>query len=178
MDFNVERTETKKLDRAHGGLATYDIIGKIAEGTSLTRRTITAILGGIKKERLWLFRENPEEFISKIVVIINKQKASVVVEHITYAPSAEEPYSQEIFNMSRTSDEYAKAFKARKAIQDYVFTDGSATHSVEGRFAKELDDADEVIVYAKLPRGPVGSIYPRLWANTPRTGRFRSRKVL
>ncbi len=38
-DFNVERTETKKLDRAHGGLATYDIIGKIAEGTSLTRRT-------------------------------------------------------------------------------------------------------------------------------------------
>jgi type III restriction enzyme len=159
-DFNVERTETKKLDRAHGGLAAYDIIGKIAEGTSLTRRTVTAILDGIKRERLRLFRENPEEFIAKAVVTINKQKASVVVEHITYAPSAEEPYSQDIFNMSRASDEYAKAFKAKHAIQDYVFTDGSATDSIERRFAADLDVADEVIVYAKLPRGPRGFYIP------------------
>ncbi|MFP3154803.1 DEAD/DEAH box helicase family protein [Lachnospiraceae bacterium ZAX-1] len=159
-DFNVERTETKKLDRAHGGLATYDIIGKIAEGTSLTRRTITAILEGIKKERLWLFCENPEEFIAKVVHLINKQKASVVVEHITYAPSAEEPYSQDIFNMSRASDEYAKAFKAKHAIQDYVFTDGSASNSIERHFAADLDVADEVVVYAKLPRGPRGFYIP------------------
>lgn len=159
-DFNVERTETKKLDRAHGGLATYDIIGKISDGTSLTRRTVTAILEGMAKEKLWLFRENPEEFIAKVVVIINKQKASVVIEHITYAPSAEEPYTQDIFNMSRSSDEYSKAFKAKHAIQDYVFTDGSATNSVERRFAEDLDVADEVIVYAKLPRGPRGFYIP------------------
>jgi type III restriction enzyme len=163
-DFNVERTETKNLERARGGLATYDIIGKIAEGTNLTRRTVTAILGGIKKDKLWLFRENPEEFIAKVVVLINKQKASVVVEHITYAPSAEEPYSQDIFNMSRVSDEYAKAFKAKHAIQDYIFMDGANTagggKSIERRFAEDLDVADEVIVYAKLPRGPRGFYIP------------------
>jgi type III restriction enzyme len=159
-NFNVERTETKKLDRAHGGLAAYDIIGKIAEGTNLTRRTITATLGGIKTDKLWLFRENPEEFIAKVSVIINKQKASVVVEHITYAPSAEEPYSQGIFNMSRASDEYAKAFKAKHAIQGYVFADGSAADSIERSFAADLDVADEVIVYAKLPRGPRGFYIP------------------
>jgi type III restriction enzyme len=159
-DFNVERTETKNLNREQRGLATYDIIGKIVEGTSLTRRTVTAILGGIKTEKLWLFRENPEEFIAKVAVIINRQKASVVVEHITYAPSAEEPYSQDIFNMSRASDEYAKAFKAKRAIQDYVFTDGSATDSIERSFAADLDVADEVIVYAKLPRGPRGFYIP------------------
>jgi len=159
-DFNVERTETKKLERAHGGIATYDLIGKIAEGTSLTRRTVTAILDGIRIERLWLFRENPEEFIAKVAGIINKQKASVVVEHITYAPSAEEPYSQDIFNMSRASDEYAKAFEAKHAIQDYIFTDGSAANSTERRFAEDLDVADEVIVYAKLPRGPRGFYIP------------------
>ena len=159
-DFNVERTETKKLERSHGGLAAYDLIGKIAEGTSLTRRTVTAILDGISKQQLWLFRENPEEFIAKVVGIINKQKASVVVEHITYAPSAEEPYSQDIFNISRSSDEYAKAFKAKHSIQDYVFTDGSATDSIERRFAEDLDVADEVIVYAKLPRGPRGFYIP------------------
>ncbi len=160
IDFNVERTETKTLDRAQGGLTTYDIIGKIAGGTNLTRRTVTAILNGIAKERLCLFCDNPEEFLAKVIVIINKQKASVVVEHITYAPSAEEPYTQDIFNMSRSSDEYTKAFQAKHAIQDYVFTDGSATDSVERRFVADLDVADEVIVYAKLPRGPRGFYIP------------------
>ena len=159
-DFNVERTETKRLDRAQGSFAEYDLIGKIADGTTLTRRTATAILSGISPEKLWLFRENPEEFISKVAGLINRQKASVVVEHITYAPSAEEPYSQDIFNMSRASDEYAKAFKAKHAIQDYVFTDGTATDSIERRFAEDLDAADEVIVYAKLPRGPRGFYIP------------------
>jgi type III restriction enzyme len=159
-DFNVEHTETKKLDRAQGSFAEYDLIGKIAEGTTLTRRTVTAILNGILREKLWLFRENPEEFITKVAGIINRQKASVVVEHITYTPSAEEPYSQDIFNMSRASDEYAKAFKAKHAIQDYVFTDGTAADSIERNFAQDLDTADEVIVYAKLPRGPRGFYIP------------------
>jgi type III restriction enzyme len=159
-DFNVEHTETKKLDRAQGSFAEYDLIGKIAEGTTLTRRTVTAILSGILREKLWLFRENPEEFITKVAGIINRQKASVVVEHITYTPSAEEPYSQDIFNMSRASDEYAKAFKAKHAIQDYVFTDGTAADSIERKFAQDLDTADEVIVYAKLPRGPRGFYIP------------------
>ncbi|MDO4574358.1 MAG: DEAD/DEAH box helicase family protein [Planctomycetia bacterium] len=159
-DFNVKRTETKKLERSHGGFATYDLIGKIAEGTNLTRRTAAAILAGMKKQQLELFRENPEEFIARVINIINRQKASVVVEHITYMPSAEEPYSQEIFNMSRTSDEYARAFRAKHAIQDYVFTDGSANDSIERRFAENLDTADEVIVYAKLPKGPRGFYIP------------------
>jgi len=170
-DFNVERAETKTLDRVRGGLAAYDLIGKIAEGTSLTRRTITAILSGIAKEKLWLFRDNPEEFIAKIVRVINNQKASVVVNHIRYAPSAEEPYTQDIFNMSRASDEYAKAFKAKRAIQDYVFTDGFVENSKERQFVEKLDTADEVIVYAKLPSGrrgfqiptPVGNYSPD-WA--------------
>jgi type III restriction enzyme len=160
VDFNVERTETKRLERAQGALATYDIIGKISAGTSLTRRTVAEILTGIKKERLWLFRENPEEFIAKTITIINKQKAAVIVACISYTPSAEEPYTKDIFNMSRTSDEYAKAFEAKKAIQNYVFTDGTAPDSIERRFVKELDVADEVIVYAKLPRGPRGFYIP------------------
>jgi len=159
-DFNISKTETKRLDRAKGGLASYDLIGKIAEGTSLTRKTVAAILSGISKDKLWLFSENPEEFIAKVARIINTQKASVIVNHITYAPSAEEPYTQDIFNMSRASDEYAKAFKAKRAIQDYIFTDGISADSIERRFAEDLDVADEVVVYAKLPRGPRGFYIP------------------
>ena len=159
-EFNVEHTVTKKLDRAQGSFAEYDLIGKIAEATTLTRRSAAAILAGIKQDKLWLFRENPEEFITKAADIINRQKAAVVVEHITYTPSAEEPYSQDIFNMSRASDEYSKAFKAKNAIQDYIFTDGTATNSFERRFVEDLDTADEVVVYAKLPRGPRGFYIP------------------
>ena len=159
-DFNVERTETKKLARAHDSLVTYDIIGKIAEKTSLTRKTIAAILSGIEKGKLRRFCDNPEEFIAKIAAIIDQQKASVVVEHVAYAPSAEEPYTQEIFNVSRASDEYTKVFHANRAIQDYIFTDGGAAESVERRFARDLDSAEEVIVYAKLPKGPRGFYIP------------------
>lgn len=159
-EFKVERTETKRLERSHGSSAEYDLIGKIAEGTTLTRRTVTNILQGLSIDKLYMFRENPEEFITKVLGLINHQKASIIVEHITYAPSAEEPYTQDIFNMSRASDEYAKAFKAKHAIQDYVFTDGTATKSVERRFAEDLDTAEEVVVYAKLPRGPRGFYIP------------------
>lgn len=33
-----------------------------------------------------------------------------------------------------------------------MFTDGSADKSIERKFVEDLDDADEVCVYAKLPR--------------------------
>ena len=62
----------------------------------------------------------------------------------------------------------AEELAAKKAIQDYVFTDGSAEQSVERRFAEDLDTAEEVCVYAKLPKGfhiptPVGNYSPD-WA--------------
>ncbi|GHU94945.1 hypothetical protein AGMMS49974_05380 [Deltaproteobacteria bacterium] len=100
-----------------------------------------------------MFRGNPEEFISKVSDEINKQKPAVIVEHILYMPSAEEPYKQDIFHMSKSSQEYAKAFQAKKAVQDYVFTDGT-----------------EVVVYAKLPSGPKGFYSRRPWAIIRRIG--------
>ena len=61
-----------------------------------------------------------------------------------------------------------EAFKSEKAIQNYVFTDGTAAESVEKKFAKDLDSSEEVCVYAKLPKGfhiptPVGNYSPD-WA--------------
>jgi type III restriction enzyme len=107
-----------------------------------------------------MFGLNPEEFIQRAVEEINRQKAAIVVEHISYQPSAEDPYTQDIFNMSKSSQEYAKAFQAKKAIQGYVFTDGTAADSIERKFAESVDTADEVVVYAKLPRGPKGFYIP------------------
>lgn len=101
-----------------------------------------------------------------------------MVEHITYTPSAEEPYSQDIFNMSRASDEYAKAFKAKHAVQDYIFTDGTAVDSIERRFAEDLDAADEVVVYANYLGAHVASIFLPLLGSIRLTGRYRLRKML
>ena len=159
-EFKVEQTSTTKLDRFNGSQIQYDLVGKISEATTLTRKSVVKILANIKKEKLSLFEENPEEFIVKIASIIHRQKASVVVEHIKYEQSAEEPYTQNIFNLSRNSEEFNKAFRAKRAIQDYIFTDGYATKSVERRFVEDLDTADEVIVYAKLPSGPRGFYIP------------------
>lgn len=166
--FDGERTKTKKLDHAGSSMVKYDLVGKIAQGTTLTRKTVTNILKRLEPEKIYMFRNNPEEFISKVIRLINEQKATMIVDHITYTESSEEPYDSNIFTAEKNSQSFDKAFAAEKAIQDYVFTDGTAEQSVERRFAQDLDKADEVCVYAKLPKGfsiptPVGNYSPD-WA--------------
>ena len=165
--FGGEKTRTQTLKHAGTNQIKYDLIGKVAEGAVLTRRTVAAILSGLNPDKLYMFRNNPEEFISKVVKLIKEQKATMIVEHIQYN-QIEGGYDSTIFTAEKSSQGFEKAFRATKAIQDYVFTDGIAEESVERRFAKDLDTADEVCVYAKLPKGfhiptPVGNYSPD-WA--------------
>ena len=165
--FGGEKTKTTVLDHSETSQVKYDLIGKIAQGCTLTRKTVVAILKGIRYDKIMMFKNNPEEFISKVVKLINEQKATMIVEHISY-DEIEGEYDSTIFTAERTSQDFGKAFKAEKAIQDYVFTDGSAEKSIERRFAEDLDAANEVCVYAKLPKGfhiptPVGNYSPD-WA--------------
>ncbi len=165
--FTGEKTRTKTLKHAETSQIKYDLIGKIAEGTVLTRRTVSAILQGIRVDKLYMFKNNPEEFITKVVRLINEQKATMIVEHISY-DTIEGEYDSSIFTAEKATQSFDKAFLAKKAIQDYVFTDGSADKSIERKFAEDLDAADEVCVYAKLPRTfqiptPVGNYSPD-WA--------------
>ena len=165
--FNAVKTRTSTLKHAETSQIKYDLIGKIAEGTVLTRKTVAAILKGLRVDKLYMFKNNPEEFISKVVKLIKEQKATMIVEHISY-DQIEGEYDSTIFTAEKTSASIDKAFRASKHIQDYVFTDGYAEKSVERRFAEDLDNADEVCVYAKLPRGfhiptPVGNYSPD-WA--------------
>ena len=114
-----------------------------------------------------MFSNNPEEFISKVIRLINEQKATMIVEHVSY-DTIEGKYDSTIFTAEKNTQRFDKAFLAKKAIQDYVFTDGTAEKSVEKKFAEDLDAAEEVCVYAKLPRTfhiptPVGDYSPD-WA--------------
>lgn len=165
--FIRDSSGTYGLKHAEVSQIKYDLVGKVAEGTTLTRKTVAEILAGIKADRLYMFRNNPEEFISKVVKLINEQKATMIVEHISYDP-IDGKYDSTIFTAEKNTQSFEKAFVAQKAIQDYVFTDGSAEKSIERRFAEDLDAADEVCVYAKLPRTfqiptPVGNYAPD-WA--------------
>lgn len=126
-----------------------------------------SILKGISQVRLNMFKRNPEEFISKTIRLVNDEKAELVAANISYHTTSG-IYDKKIFTAEKSGQSFDKAFLAAKSIQDYVFTDGTAADSIEMRFAKALDAADEVCVYAKLPKGfaiptPVGMYSPD-WA--------------
>lgn len=164
--FDKTKTRTETLMLAESSQIKYDLIGKIAEGTSLTRRTVAAILSGLQPYVFGMFKHNPEEFINKAIKLIKEQKATMIVEHISY-DQTEQVYDSSIFTAEKGGD-FAKAYRAKKHIQDYVFTDGTADKSVERKFAEDMDHAEEVCVYAKLPKGfhiptPVGNYSPD-WA--------------
>lgn len=167
--FTIASTTTKGLDVKSKTMVKYDLIGKIAKGTVLTRLTVATILSKISPRTFLQYQQNPEEFIAKCIRLIKEQKASMIVDHITYNQIDGE-YDSNIFVEEKWEDDYKKAFKAKKSIQDYVFTDGYAKdgQSIERKFAEALDTATEVVVYAKLPRGfqiptPVGNYAPD-WA--------------
>jgi len=143
------------------------LVGKVASGTTLTRRTTAAILQAIDPVKLSMFKFNPEEFISKVIKLIKEQKATMIVDHISY-DQIENTYDSSIFTEGKHNQSIEKAYPAKKHILDYVFTDGLAKESTEKKFAEALDEAEEVSVYAKLPRSfqiptPVGHYSPD-WA--------------
>lgn len=164
--FKKKKQEIKELECSSSSVK-YDLIGEIATGSTITRNTAVEILKGIEQKKFDMFRQNPEEFITKVCKLIRDAKATMIVDHITYN-RIDETYDSSIFTESKTSCDPLKAFEGTKHILDYVFTDGLAEDSVEKRFAESLDRAEEVAVYAKLPRGfkiptPVGNYSPD-WA--------------
>lgn len=161
--FGNTHTTTKRIGTVSTSTVKYDLVGEIAKGATLTRRTVVAILKGISQAKLYMFRNNPEEFIRKTIRIIREQKATMIVEHISYNKIAE-AYDSTIFTQEKHTQPIEKAYAAKKHVMDYVFPDSKG----ETEFAESLDGATEVCVYAKLPRAfqiptPVGNYAPD-WA--------------
>lgn len=164
MDFDGDQhTRRQQMREVSTSTVLYDLVGDIARGATLTRRTVVRILKGIMPARLLMFKNNPEEFIRKVVKLIKEQKATMIVEHIAYNITAD-TYDTDIFTQEKNRQSVDKAYPAKKHILEYVFSDSKG----ERDFAEDLDKADEVCVYAKLPRTfqiptPVGNYAPD-WA--------------
>ena len=163
----IDTNSTQTLDTRIDANIKYDLLGEIAQAAMITRRCAAEILRGIHKSQFNLFHKNPEQFIARISRIIIEQKASMVVNQISYS-RVKGQYDSSIFTEISGNVQKRNAYKAKKCIQKWVFPDGTPGNSVEWKFAEALDHADEVAVYAKLPRGfqiptPVGNYAPD-WA--------------
>ncbi|WP_218188170.1 hypothetical protein [Desulfosarcina cetonica] len=136
----------------------------------LTRKTVTEILSGIQKAVFDQFKTNPENFISEATRLIQEQKATVIIEHLSY-DAISETHDIDIFTDGQSKQDFSKAGSPLKHhIYDYVITDSKT----ERTFVQELDTSTEVVVYAKLPKGffiptPVGNYNPD-WAITFKEG--------
>lgn len=142
----------------------YDLVGKLVEETGLTRKDIVQILKGIQPTVFAQFKDNPEEFIIKAAGLINDEKATAIIEHITYN-ILDERYDTDVFTEPTIKGRLGvNAMKAKKHLYDHIVYDSSN----EQAFATELDTNTDVAVYVKLPDGfyistPVGHYNPD-WA--------------
>jgi len=142
----------------------YDLIGKLVEETGLTRKAVVQILTGIEKTVFDQFKDNPEEFIIKAADLINEEKATAIIQHITYN-ILDERYDTDIFTEPTIKGKLGvNAMKVQKHLYDHIVYDSTK----ERDFASELDISDHVAVYVKLPDGfyistPVGRYNPD-WA--------------
>lgn len=168
--FKVAETTVEQNKQSIHSAVKYDLIGKIAEGTQLTRRTTADILKAISVAVFAQYRTNPESFIAETVRLINEQKATMIIEHLAY-DSVEDKFDLDIFTSGMTKQDFSKAGdKLKHCINDYVLTDSN----VEREFVKDLDTCTDIVVYAKLPKGfqiptPVGEYNPD-WAISFREG--------
>lgn len=159
------------LEEIASNSVTFDLIGEIASATRLTRKTAATILRNIEPAVFKLFKANPEEFIREAIKLIDEQKASTIIEHITYDKLEEKWNAEEIFVDPTITGEYGKNIvDAKKHLFDKLRYDSS----IEKGLAEELDVADSVELYVKLPSGfyintPMGKYNPD-WAITFKEG--------
>ncbi len=145
------------------GSVTYDVVADIAKHAHITRKTSVKILAGINKGSFAQFTMNPEHFIKEVSRLINEQKATTLINNITYHKT-QEVYEDDIFTINNFNGSLQEnVLEVKRHIYDYVKTDSQ----VERTFAQALETG-EVSVYAKLPAGfkiptPVGNYNPD-WA--------------
>ena len=142
----------------------YDLVGKLVEETGLTRKAVIQILTGIQPTVFNQFKDNPEEFIIQAGKLINNEKATAIIQHITY-DVLDDKYDTDIFTDATIKGKLdVNAMKADKHLFDHIIYDSTN----QRKFAQELDVASDVAVYVKLPDGfyistPVGHYNPD-WA--------------
>ncbi|MBT9173690.1 MAG: hypothetical protein DDT21_02095 [Syntrophomonadaceae bacterium] len=162
--FVKEKNAVYKTEISSSAAVKYDLIGKVVAETGLTRKAVVSILCGINKTVFGQFAHNPEEFIIKAAQVINEQKATTIIQHITYN-KLDAVYDTTVFTEPTLKGQLGvNAMAAKKHLYDHILYDSAN----ERNFAERVDTSNEVAVYVKLPNGffistPVGKYNPD-WA--------------
>jgi type III restriction enzyme len=161
----IEKKDHKieQVDFVFSDSIKYDLVNEISKNTVLTRKSVVKILQGIKKQIFLQFKFNPEDFIKQISSLILNEKATTLINSISYS-KIDDSYSDEVFTVNSMKGSLSKdILEVKKHIYDYLKVDSN----VEKKFAEDLETG-EVMVYAKLPRDfkiptPLGNYNPD-WA--------------
>ena len=161
--FREERSRYEYQEEAVESAVRFDLVGQLASLTHLTRVTTGAILTGMSPKTFAMFGQNPEMFLRKAAGLIRREKVALAIESLRYEKTGQ-TYDVSIFETDRYEIPLEDAFEATNHVYNYVAVNSKNERS----FAMELEAAEEVIVYAKLPRGftiptPGGSYNPD-WA--------------
>lgn len=171
--FKEESARFEHEEAPTGTHVRYDLVGELAGLTRLTRGTVGHILKGIRQNTFALFEKNPEMFIRGAAELIRREKIALAIETLRYEKTGE-TFDVAIFDTDQRDLPLDGVLAAGKHVLDHVPLD-SANERV---FAERLEAAEEVVVYAKLPRGfaiptPGGNYKPD-WAIAVETPETRS----
>ncbi|MBP7874985.1 MAG: DEAD/DEAH box helicase family protein [Bacteroidales bacterium] len=162
--FKTDEQKSKSVDISANSNVKYDLVGKITENTGLTRKSVVEILKEIDPSVFEQFQYNPEEFIIRASELINEQKATAIIQHITYN-KLDECYDSTLFTEPELKGKLGiNVMATERHLFDHVIYDSTN----EKRFATDIDTRNDVAVYVKLPKAfyittPVGKYNPD-WA--------------
>jgi len=164
--FELKHTATQSRRTPPHASVNYDLVGKLSEGTQLTRRMAAEVLKGLDAAVFAQFKTHPEAFIAEAIRIVAEEKAEVARRELGYEP-LDDKFPLSIFTAGQTRQDFSQAVRTpRRHIYDFVLP-GSGSMP-ERLVAELLETHENVAVYAKLPLGyaiptPVGDYTPD-WA--------------
>ncbi|WP_429019664.1 type III restriction-modification system endonuclease [Aeromonas allosaccharophila] len=162
LDTTIEENKTHTYQ--HRNYQLPDVVTYLESTTNLTRKTVIDILLGLG-DKLEAFKNNPQRFIQLASEVIRKQMRLAIVDGISYHRIGDDDYyAQELFQEAELTGYLKNMVTADKSVYDYIICDSD----VEFEFARKLEQAAEVKLYAKLPAWfkidtPLGSYNPD-WA--------------
>jgi type III restriction enzyme len=167
----TSETSTRSAELS-GAYQLPDIISELQEATSLTRKTIIAIL--VDSKKLGEFISNPNDFISMVKRILQNVLAGAVIEGLQYEKIG--GYIYELRELQKDGMEERDLFIDRlyevkskqKTDFDLIQIDSEGIDAPERQFAELLDSREDVKLFMKLPDKfkidtPVGNYNPD-WA--------------
>lgn len=141
-----------------------DIVTYLQANTSLTRRTLVAILK--ESGTLDMFKKNPQRYMEDVSKIIIANMKAMLVDGIKYTKLGDDEfYAQELFDTEELTGYLEhNMIEAQKSVYEYVVYDSEN----EAEFARKFEANEDIKLYAKLPNWfkiptPLGSYNPD-WA--------------